>query len=78
LGAAGKAADAKSKDKKTGGFGNGYGSECHLLRYLGRHRDRLNAEVCRETGGSDVRWLDFPFAKTWPGKKGSRQWPDAE
>ena len=23
-------------------MGDGYGSECHLLRYLGRHRDRLD------------------------------------
>lgn len=47
-------------------FGNGYGSECHLLRYLGRHRKRLDAAVCEVTGATGVHWLDFPFASVWP------------
>jgi hypothetical protein len=59
-------------------FGNGFGSECHLLRYLGRHRDRLRAAICEAIGVSDVRWLDFPFAPTWPSLKRESQWPDAE
>ena len=28
-----------------GMMGDGYGSECHLLRYLGRHRALLNQRV---------------------------------
>lgn len=59
-------------------FGNGYGSECHLLRYLGRHRERLDAVVCDAIGAGKVRWLDFPFAQTWPNEKAPDQWPDAE
>jgi hypothetical protein len=42
-------------------MGVGYGSEWHLLRWLGRHRDRLNAKVMAETGATSVRWLDFHF-----------------
>ncbi len=59
-------------------FGNGYGSECHLLRYLGRHRARLNEAVCGLTGANDVRWLDFPFAASWPDSKSNSKWPDVE
>ncbi len=61
-------------------FGNGYGSECHLLRYLGRHRERLDCLIrdclirCKVASASDVRWLDFPFASSH--RKG--RWPDAE
>ncbi len=48
-------------------IGNGYGSECHLLRYLGRHRKALNAAVSAAAGADSVSWLDFPFdpAATW-------------
>ena len=59
-------------------FGNGYGSECHLLRYLGRHRARLNKAVQGVTGGIDVRWLDFPFSALWPNSVHKGQWPDSE
>ena len=62
-------------------FGNGYGSECHLLRYLGRHRRRLDWSICKEIPlATDVRWLDFPFAKSWSpqGKNSVGHWPDAE
>jgi hypothetical protein len=52
-------------------IGEGYGSECHLLRYLGRHRDLLNARVLKEVSGRAICWLDFRFD---PAKK----WPDAE
>jgi len=44
-----------------GEIGNGYGSEWHLLRHLGRHRAYLNEEVSAATGATSVRWLDFPF-----------------
>jgi hypothetical protein len=36
-----------------------YGSEWHLLRYLGRHRDRLNERVAAVVGGAQIRWKDF-------------------
>lgn len=52
-------------------IGNGYGSECHLLRFMGRHRSLLNAAVLDATGGSEVEWLDAPF-------DGSRTWLDGE
>lgn len=52
-------------------IGNGYGSECHLLRYLGRHRRRLDDAVLKATGGQRVEWLDFPFDC-------SRNWQDGE
>jgi len=43
-------------------IGNGYGSECHLLRYLGRHRRLLDQQVIGAIGRGDrVDWLDFEF-----------------
>lgn len=42
-------------------IGCGYGSECHLLRYLGRHREFLDEEITRKVGASSVTWLDFHF-----------------
>lgn len=42
-------------------IGYGYGSEWHLLRYLGRHRERLNQAVLTEVGGEAIEWLDSPF-----------------
>jgi hypothetical protein len=44
-----------------GELGHGYGSEWHLLRYLGRHRNTLNQKIEEETGGRVVDWLDFQF-----------------
>jgi len=41
-------------------IGKGYGSEWHLLWYLGRHRAELSQKIRRETGCQDVDWLDFP------------------
>jgi hypothetical protein len=38
-----------------------YGSELHLLRYLGRHRDDFDKRVIAETGGDSVKWLDFGY-----------------
>lgn len=52
-------------------IGNGYGSECHLLRYLGRHRCELDKWVLGTTGGQAIEWLDYPF-------DGSRTWHDGE
>lgn len=39
----------------------GFGSECHLLRYLGRHRNLLDQRVLNLTGADTVTWLDHPF-----------------
>jgi hypothetical protein len=39
----------------------GYGSEWHLLRYLGRHRHYLNKEIEKQTGGETIEWCDFKF-----------------
>src|ERR1700756_4639251 len=48
-------------------MGMGYGSECHLLRYLGRHRRLLEERIYGATGTKIVGWLDYPFdpSKTW-------------
>jgi hypothetical protein len=45
-----------------GKIGYGYGSEWHLLRYLGDHREYLTNEVLKLTGGNSVRWFDFHFS----------------
>ena len=39
-----------------------YGSELHLLRWLGRHRDAFNRKVYEATGLKVSRWLDFGFS----------------
>lgn len=53
-------------------IGNGYGSECHLLRYLGRHRQKLDAAVKQAMRvDSPIEWLDFPFDE-------ARSWKDGE
>jgi hypothetical protein len=50
---------------------DGYGSECHLLRFLGRHRECFDKQVCARTGAQAVNWLDFHFDRT-------KRWKDAE
>ena len=59
-------------------IGYGYGSECHLLRWMGRHRKIFDGKVSGALGrpGEPIEWLDFNFAPSleWPGKG----WPDAE
>jgi hypothetical protein len=52
-------------------IGAGYGSECHLLRYLGRHRRMFDQRVGRAIGGEVLGWLDFHF-------DASAVWPDRE
>jgi hypothetical protein len=52
-------------------MGNGYGSEWHLLRFLGRYREHLNREVQSVIGCDSITWLDSPF----PSANGSdREW----
>ncbi len=45
-----------------GKIGYGYGSEWHLLRYLGYHREYLNRLILEKTGGTSIQWLDFKFS----------------
>jgi hypothetical protein len=42
-------------------MGSGYGSECHLLRCLGRHRELFDEKVLDAVGGDAVAWLDCDF-----------------
>lgn len=46
-----------------GKIGFGYGSEWHLLRHLGYHREYLSLKTLNVTGGNSVEWLDFDFSK---------------
>ena len=55
-----------------GQMGYGYGSECHLLRFMGRHRQELDAEILRQAGLSGrIDWRDFRF-------KEHNAWSDQE
>jgi hypothetical protein len=47
-----------------GKIGCGYGSEWHLLRYLGYHRDDLGEKIQQKTGKGVISWIDFGFHKT--------------
>ena len=54
----------------------GYGSEFHLLRWMGRHRDALNRRVAEVLGEPSecVRWLDFQTVKNpKPDRVGHRE-----
>lgn len=44
-----------------GMIGHGYGSEWHLLRWLGRHRNELNHKIMAQMSYTnvDIEWLDF-------------------
>ena len=55
-----------------GKIGYGYGSECQLLRFMGRHRHLLDQRVLQVVSGDSIDWLDSDFE---PKKK---RWPDAE
>ena len=46
-----------------GKIGYGFGSEWHLLRFLGYHRDYLSKEVLNITGGKNISWVDFKFSR---------------
>jgi len=43
-------------------IGCGYGSEWHLLRYLGYHRALFSQRIGAALGASQIEWLDFPFS----------------
>ena len=52
--------------KRMGMMGSGYGSECHLLRYLGRHRALLDQRVREVTAESGrVAGLSVRAIPTW-------------
>ena len=56
-----------------GKIGCGYGSEWHLLRYMGRHRQQLDREILTEIKTGDrIEWLDFGFDQR------KEKWYDAE
>jgi translation initiation factor IF-1 len=61
-----------------GTIGYGYGSEWHLLRYLGYHRDALKDYVLKAIDGSTkdwtVDWLDVPFALNGKYLGDDREW----
>lgn len=44
-----------------GKLGYGYGSEFHLLRWMGRHRAEFDKRVCEALNVTDVKWFDFKF-----------------
>ena len=43
-------------------IGYGYGSEWHLLRYLGYHRNNLSEKVLGLVGPGTIEWIDFNFS----------------
>lgn len=55
-----------------------YGSELHLLRYLGRHRADLDRRVLAELGEGTIDWLDFNYDQTPAGQRKAHQPWDSE
>jgi hypothetical protein len=45
-----------------GKIGHGYGSDWHLLRFLGYHREYFTRQILAEIRGEDITWLDFKFS----------------
>lgn len=41
----------------------GNGSEFHLLRWLGRHRNEFDERIKQELHTDNISWLDFDFDK---------------
>lgn len=39
----------------------GYGSEFHLLRWMGRHREEFDKQVKKVLGINNIAWRDFEF-----------------
>lgn len=57
-----------------GQMGYGYGSECHLLRWMGRHQNAFNQAVrlaCGKPDTEPLHWLDGEFdpRKNWPDRE---------
>lgn len=59
---------------KMGKIGHGYGSEWHLLRYLGYHRSALEEEILSKIGGNRITWLDFKFSNRNEPLKRDQEW----
>ena len=65
-----------------GTIGHGYGSEWHMLRYLGYHREELSRHVlteinhaCKESRpDAVVRWLDTGFAAEPSSRHDDAEW----
>src|SRR5688572_23622570 len=51
-----------------------YGSELHLLRMMGRHRNHFNDLVTEATGADAVEWLDFPSGELRSDGYWDREW----
>lgn len=49
----------------------GYGSEFHLLRWMGRHRNEFDIRIKQLLGVDNASWIDFDFerGKTIPDKE---------
>jgi len=41
----------------------GYGSEFHLLRWTGRHRNKFDSKIKKLLNVDNIFWLDFDFGK---------------
>jgi hypothetical protein len=52
----------------------GYGSELHLLRMLGRHRNFFDRQLLLSTGAEGIEWLDFPAGDMQLDKAGKALW----
>lgn len=42
-------------------IGHGYGSEFHLLRWMGRHRNEFTKQVAGKLNSQTINWFDFNF-----------------
>jgi len=61
-----------------GEIGFGYGSEWHLLRYLGYHRQELSERVAKLVGCRSVSWLDCTFSGVNKPRHQDREWQGIE
>lgn len=57
-----------------GTIGYGYGSEWHLLRYLGYHRSELSRFVLDLTQGDKLEWLDIRFSASNERLRTEQEW----
>src|SRR5258708_4570974 len=55
-------------------MGYGYGSEWHLLRYLGYHRNELDKKIIESTGGQRIEWLDSRFKQSNKPLQDDQEW----
>lgn len=61
-----------------GEIGYGYGSEWHLLRYLGYHRQELSSRAAKLVGCRSVDWIDCQFSGVNKPKRQDREWQGVE